>query len=93
MIDFLPARLWLGPDEPRPCPIVKGLIAVSCIDLLAVYGLHCIRRNSLRVGTFSAMTGMCSSGRFLPLLKQQEMGGETQGGETLAKALIAPLTE
>lgn len=65
-------------NKPLKCSwVVKGSTAASCVDLLVVYGLHHTRRNSLRFGALIAMAGMCSSGGFQLVLKQQEMGGET----------------
>lgn len=75
-----------------PTLLVGGLIAVSCIDLLEVHIPS--QRKSWSVGTFTAMTGMCSPGRYLLVLKHNRwVVTDPQGGETLAKPLIAPLDQ
>lgn len=70
-------------------------LPLAKIQLIAVFmyglagGLHPTQRKSWSVGTFTAMTGMCSSGRY-PLVLKHRWGVCHRGGETLVKPCIAP---
>lgn len=73
---------------------MNGLIAVSCIDLLVAYGLHPTQRKlELECWNIYSYDWNVQLVKVSGCVEVQQMGGEPQGGETLAKPLIAPLDQ